>query len=43
MKSKTSTDNYRPISILPNASKINKRCMYNQMQQYFDNIFDNIF
>ena len=37
-KSKTSKDNYRPISILPNISKIYKRCLYNQMQTYFDNI-----
>ena len=37
-KSKTSKDNYRPISILPNISKIYERCLYNQMQTYFDNI-----
>ena len=37
-KSKTSTDNYRPISILPNNSKLYERCIYNHMQQYFDNI-----
>ena len=36
-KSKTSKDN-RPISILPNVSKIYERCLYNQMQTYFDNI-----
>ena len=35
-KSKTSKDNYRPISILPNISKIYERCLYNQMQTYFD-------
>ena len=37
-KSKTSKDNYRSISILPNISKIYERCLYNQMQTYFDNI-----
>ena len=37
-KSKTSKDNYRPISILPNISKIYERCLYNQMQTYFDDI-----
>ena len=37
-KSKTSKDNYRPISILPNISKIYERCLYNQMHTYFDNI-----
>ena len=37
-KSKTSKDNYRSISILPNISKIYERCLYNQMQTYFDNL-----
>ena len=37
-RTKTSKDNYRPISILPNISKIYERCLYNQMQTYFDNI-----
>ena len=37
-KSKTSKDNYRPISILPNISKIYERCLYNQTQTYFDNL-----
>ena len=37
-KSKTSKENYRPISILPNITKIYERCLYNQMQTYFDNI-----
>ena len=37
-KSKTSKYNYRPISILPNISKLYERCLYNQMPTYFDNI-----
>ena len=37
-KSRTSKDTYRPTSILPNVSKIYERCIYNQIQQYFDNI-----
>ena len=37
-KSKASKDNYRPISILRNISKIYERCLYNQMQTYFDNL-----
>ena len=37
-KSKTSTENCRPISTFPNASKIYERSTYDQMQQYFDNI-----
>ena len=37
-KSKTSKDNCRPISILPNMSKIYERCLHNQMQTYFDNL-----
>ena len=28
----------RPISLLPNISKIYERCLYNQMQTYFDNL-----
>ena len=27
--------NYRPVSILPNLSKIYERCMYTQMNKYF--------
>ena len=38
-KSKTSKGNFRPLILLPNASKIYGRCIYNQMQQYFDNIY----
>ena len=38
MKSKASKDNYIPISILPNLSEINERCLYNQMQTYFGNL-----
>ena len=41
-KSKTSKDNYRPISILPNISKIYERCLYNQMQTYFDNLMTDL-
>ena len=37
-KSKTSKDNYRPISILPNIFKIRERCLYNQLQTYFNDI-----
>ena len=34
--SKTSKDNYRHISILPNISTIYKRCHYNKTQTYFN-------
>ena len=37
--SKNSKENYRPISILPNISKIYERCMYKQMSDYFGNFF----
>ena len=37
-KSKTSKDDFRPISILPNISKIYEKCLYNQMETYFDNL-----
>ena len=37
--SKNSKENYRPVSILPNISKIYKRCMYKQISGYFGNFF----
>ena len=36
--SKNDKSNYRPISILPNFSKIFERCMHNQMYDFFQNI-----
>ena len=32
-------DNYRPVSILPNLSKIFEKCMFKQITQFFDKIF----
>ena len=32
-------ENYRPVSILPNISKIYERCLYAQLYDYFDVIF----
>ena len=37
-KSKNSKDNYRPISILSNISKIYERCLYDQIQNFFEDI-----
>ena len=31
--------NYRPVSILPNLSKIFEKCMFKQITQFFDKIF----
>ena len=31
--------NYRPVSILPNLSKIFQKCMFEQISQFFENIF----
>ena len=31
-------ENYRPVSILPNLSKIFERCMYDQLKDYFDKL-----
>ena len=31
--------NYRPVSILPYLSKILEKCMFEQMSQFFENIF----
>ena len=38
-KSKLSKENYRPISILPNISKVYERCLYDQISEFFDDIF----
>ena len=37
-KNKCKTENYRPVSILSNLSKIYERLMYNQLYDYFDNV-----
>ena len=31
-------ENYRPVSILPNLSKVFERCIYNRIAQFFDKI-----
>ena len=36
---KTDKDNYIPISILPNLSKVYERLMYSQIYPYFDTLF----
>ena len=36
---KTGKENYRPISILPNLSKVYEKLMYNQIYPYFDTLF----
>ena len=36
---KTDKENYRPISILPNTSKVYETLMYNQIYPYFDRLF----
>ena len=37
-KSKNSKDNYRPVSILSNSSKIYGRCIYDKIQLFFDSL-----
>ena len=37
-KSKNCKDNYRPVSILSNISKIYERCKYDQIQLFFDSL-----
>ena len=37
-KSKNSNDNYRPVCILFNISKIYERCLYDQIQVFIDSI-----
>ena len=35
---RTDKSNYRPVSILPNLSKVFERCIYKQLSAYFDGI-----
>ena len=37
-KDRNNVENYRPVSILPNLSKINERCMYIQIYEYLNKI-----
>ena len=37
-ESRNKKGNYRPVSILPNLSKIFEHCMYDQLKDYFDKI-----
>ena len=37
--SKNSKENYTPVSILPNISKIYERCLFKPISNYFENIF----
>ena len=37
--SKNSKENYRPVSILPNISKIHERCFLKPISNTFENIF----
>ena len=39
---KTDKENCRPISILPNLSKVYERLMYDQMCPFFDQIFSKL-
>ena len=36
--SRSEKENYRPVSILSNISKIYERCLYKQLNNYFENI-----
>ena len=38
-KKKSEEENYRPLSILSNLSKIHEKLMYNQLYDYFDTLF----
>ena len=37
-KDRDNVENYRPVRILPNFSKIYDRCLYDQMYKYFNHI-----
>ena len=38
-KSKLSKESYRPVSIVPNISKVYERCLYDQISKYFKTRF----
>ena len=38
MESRNEKESYRPVSILPNLSKIFERCMYDQLKDYFEKL-----
>ena len=38
---RTCKNNYRPISILPNLSKIYEKCLYDQLSNFFEQILSN--
>ena len=38
-KSKFSKENYRPISIIPNISQVYERCLYDQISDFFEDVF----
>ena len=37
-KDRNNVENYRPICILPNLSRIYGRCLYDQLSKYFNHI-----
>ena len=37
--SHTDKENFRPVSILPNISKIYERCLFKQLKNYFEDLF----
>ena len=38
-KDQNNVENYRPVGILPNLSKIYERCLCDQMYKYFNHFF----
>ena len=40
-ESRNEKQNYRPVSILPNLSKIFERCIYDQLKDHFDKLLSN--
>ena len=40
-KDRANVENYRPVNILPNLSKVYERCMYIQIYEYLNKILPN--
>ena len=40
-KSRLEKTNYRPVSLLPNLSKVFERCKHRQISEYFETVLSN--
>ena len=41
-KSRLEKTNYRPVSLLPNISKVFERCLHREISEYFETVYQNV-